>query len=185
MSNNTANITEGQQTRAYAGYYGLWVGLCWITSFSLSVLGLSSPMAGNLGLLLGILSIPLGIKLLRGFGENIAPLPLGRAWHLSWLMYGAAALLCTAAQYIYFAYLDGGLLVRTYTDLLELPEIQDLMQQALGPNAQTIAQEALTAFAATPPAQLTLQFLFWNLILATFVAFPTALFSFTRKKGEN
>lgn len=185
MTNNSANITEGQQTRAYAGYYGLWVGLCWIASFSLSVVGLQSPLASNLGLLLGVLSLPLGVKLVRSFGLNVAPLTLGRAWRLSWLMYGAAALLCTAAQYIYFAYLDGGLLVRSYTDLLEQPEMQDVMTQILGPDSQTIAQEALNAFAATPPAQLALQFLLWNLLLATFLAFPTALFSFTRKKAES
>lgn len=185
MPNNSANITEGQQTRAYAGYYGLWVGLCWIASFALSVHGLQSPFASNLGLLVGLLSFPLGVKLLRGFGQHIAPLSLGRAWRLSWLMYGAAAMLCTAAQYIYFAYLDGGLLVRSYTDLLEQPEMQDVMTQILGPDSQAIAQEALNAFAATPPAQLALQFLLWNLLLATFLAFPTALFSFTRKKPEN
>ena len=181
MSSTNANITEAQQTRAYAGYYGLWIGLCWIASFALTVRGLQSPLVSDLGFLVGIASLPLGIRLLRGFGKDIAPLPFGRAWHLAWFMFGAAALLCTAAQYIYFAYLDGGLLVRTYIELLEKPEMQELMKMAMGPNGVTMAEEALNTFAATPPAQIALQFLLWNVILATLFAFPTALISYSRK----
>lgn len=181
MSNNNANITDGQQTRAYAGYYGLWIGLCWIASFALTVRGLQSPFLSDLGFLLGFASLVLGIKLVSGFAKNVAPLPLGRAWRLAWLMYGAAALLCTAAQYIYFKYIDGGLLVRSYQELLEQPQMQDLIKKAMGPEGMTMVQDALNLFAATPPAQIALQWLLLNIILATIFAFPTALFSYTRK----
>ena len=100
--------TPAQQTRAYAGYYGLWVGLLWVLSFGLTIYGLRSPLAGNLGLLAGFCSLPLGIRLLRGFRDNIGPLPLRRAWNMAYLMFLAAALICTAAQYVYFAYFDEG-----------------------------------------------------------------------------
>lgn len=184
MDNNTSNVTSAQQTRAYAGYYGLWVGACWIASFGLNIAGLQSPLLGNLGLLVGLASVFLGVKLLRGFREHVAPLPLRRAWYLSWMMYLAAALLCTAAQYIYFAYLDGGMVTRAYTDLLQQPEVQDLLRQMLpGQDAHALATEAINTFMATPPSQLAIQFLMWNILLATLVAFPTALFSFSRPKS--
>lgn len=170
--------TDAQQTRAYAGYYGLWVGLCWALSFGLTMAGLTSSVWGNIGLLTGVMSLPLGIWLLRGFRDHVAPLPLRRAWHLAWMMFLAAALICTAAQYVYFAYMDGGLLVRTYTDLLQQPEVQDLLSQMLpGQDGTAVMDEAISVFAATPPSQLALQFLFWNVLLATIVAFPVALAS--------
>ena len=187
MANDTKKeYTDSQQSRAYAAYYGLWVGLCWIGSFALTMYGLKEPFAGNFGLLIGLCSLPLAIWLLRGFRELVAPLPLRRAWHMAWMMFLCAALLCTAAQYIYFAYLDGGLLMRTYSELLQQPEMQEMMAKMLpGQDAKAIMEEALTQFAATPPSQLAFQFLFWNVLLATFLAFPTALFSFSRPNANS
>ncbi len=99
MANDTKKeYTDSQQSRAYAAYYGLWVGLCWIGSFALTMYGLKEPFAGNFGLLIGLCSLPLAIWLLRGFRELVAPLPLRRAWHMAWMMFLCAALLCTAAQ---------------------------------------------------------------------------------------
>ena len=180
---NNRDVTVSQQTRAYAAYYGLWAGLCWIGSFALSMTGLQTPLAGNLGLLLGLLSIYFVVRLMRGFRENIAPLPLRRAWYMAWMIFAAAALLCTAAQYIYFAYIDGGLLMRTYSELMQQPEVMTAMQQMLPEeNVEELMNQAFAAFAATPPSQLALQFLFWNLILATIFAIPTALLAY---KGQS
>lgn len=180
---NNRDVTVSQQTRAYAAYYGLWAGLCWIGSFALSMIGLQTPLAGNLGLLLGLLSIYFVVRLMRGFRENIAPLPLRRAWYMAWMIFAAAALLCTAAQYIYFAYIDGGLLMRTYSELMQQPEVMTAMQQMLPEeNVEELMNQAFAAFAATPPSQLALQFLFWNLILATIFAIPTALLAY---KGQS
>ena len=181
---NSAN--ERQQTRAYAAQYGLWVGLCWVASFALTMFALSHPSVGSLGLIIGVCSVPLGVRLMRGFRDQVAPLPLRRAWYMAWLMMLCAALLCSAAQYVYFAYIDGGALVRSYGEMLEQPEMHDMLQRMLpGQDIDAVMGEALTAFSATPPAQLTLQFLFWNVLLATFLAFPTALFSFTRPNNSN
>ncbi|MCR4995532.1 MAG: DUF4199 domain-containing protein [Bacteroidales bacterium] len=183
--NNTTSVSEAKQTRAYAAYYGFWTGLCWVGSFALAMLGLKQPFLGNLGLLLGLSSVFVGVKLLRGFREQVAPLSLRRAWSMSWMMFVASALLCTAAQYIYFAFLDNGLLMRTYSEMLEMPEMQDLLSKMMpGQDPKAMMDEALAMFAATPPSQLAMQFLFWNVLLAIFFAFPTALFSFTRPKAE-
>ena len=186
MDEKKTAITESQQTRAYAAYYGLWVGLCWIASFGLFVMSLKQSPVGSLSLLVGLCSVPLCVWLLRGFRETIAPLSLRRAWYLAWMTFLGAALLCTAAQYVYFAFIDGGLLVRSYSEMIQLPEMHDMLQRMLpGQDVDTLMTEALTAFAATPPAQLALQFLFWNVLLATALAFPTALFSFTRKQEND
>lgn len=175
-NNRPQAATDANQTRAYAGYYGLWVGLCWVISFGMYIAGLRAPAWGTMGLLVGLLSLPLGVRLLRSFRDQVGPLPLRRAWYLSWMMFLAAALICTSAQYIYFAYIDDGLLVRSYTELLQQPEAQDMLSRMLpGQDTEAMMNEALSLFAATPPSQLAIQFLFWNVLLATIVAFPVAL----------
>ena len=174
--------TPAQQTRAYAGYYGLWVGLLWVLSFGLTMYGLRSPLAGNLGLLAGICSLPVGVRLLRGFRDHIGPLPLRRAWHMAYMMFLAAALICTAAQYLYFAYLDDGYVARVYSELLQQPEVQELVSRMLrAEDSQAVVNEALTVFSSTPPSLLAMQFLFWNVLLATICAVPTALMG--RERG--
>ncbi|MCR5181281.1 MAG: DUF4199 domain-containing protein [Bacteroidaceae bacterium] len=170
--------TESQQTRAYAGYYGLWIGLMWAAAFGLTMYGFVSPFAGNLGFIVGICSLPVAISLFRGFREHVAPLPLRRAWYLSWMSFLAAALICTVAQYIYFAYIDDGLLVRSYTEMLQQPEIHDMLSKLLpGQDVDKMSNDALAVFSSTPPSMIATQFLFWNVLLATVVAFPCALMS--------
>ena len=181
MNDQTSRASTAQQTRAYAGYYGLWVGTCWIACFSFSMAGLTYPLLSNVGLLMGLASLPVAVWLLRGFRDHVAPLPLRRAWHLAWMTFGAAALLCTAAQYIYFAYIDGGHLMRAYTDMLQQPEVHDMLQQMLpGQDVDTLANQAFETFSSTPASELAIQFLFWNILIATILAIPVALMS----KGE-
>ena len=177
----TPNATDAQQSRAYAAWYGFWVGCMWVLSFALAMWGLTSPMASNLAVVVGLMSLPLAVWLLRGFREMVAPLPLRRAWHMAWMLFLGAALLLTAAQFVYFTYLDGGRMAAAYTELVAQPEMHDLLQRILpGQDVDTLVNEAINAFMTTPPAQLALQFLFWNVLIATFFAFPVALFSFTR-----
>ena len=68
------------------------------------------------------------------------------------------------------------LLVRTYSELLQQPEVQDMLSRMLpGQDALGLMDEALSTFASTPPSQLAFQFLFWNVLLASVVALPVAL----------
>ncbi len=181
MGDNKQKSGSSQQIRAYAAQYGLWVGLCWVASFALTMYALSHPSVGSFGMILGLCSVPLGVWLMRGFRQTVAPLPLRQAWYMAWLMFLGAALICTAAQYVYFAYIDGGQLVRSYSELLEMPEMHDILQQMMpGKDIEAMMNEALNTFSSTPPSQLALQFLFWNVLIATLFAFATALFSFSR-----
>lgn len=186
MDNNLPPITEGQQSRAFAAWYGVQVGLCWVLSFGLAMWGLREPMACNFALITGFCSIPLAIRLLRDFGANIAPLRLRRAWHMAWMMYLCACLITAAAQYIYFAYLDDGALLRTYTTLLSDPMYQPMLETMLpGQDIQTIGDEITATLTSITPAEMTFQLGFWNVLLATILAIPTALFSFGRESQEN
>ena len=183
MDNKVQETTPGQQRRAYAAWYGVQVGLCWIASFGLSMWSLREPFAGNFALLTGLASIPLGAWLMRGFQTNIAPLTARFAWHMAWMMFLCAALLTTAAQYIYFAYIDGGLLARAYSEMLNNPVYQPLLEKLMpGQDLETMVNEFTAMLYNTSPIQMTMQLAFWNALIATLFAIPTAFFSFNRKK---
>jgi len=169
-------VTEGQQARAYAAYYGLWIGITWIVSFALTIRGIMSPVASNLGLLIGLASLPLAVWLIRGFRDNIAgELTFRRAWHIALMTLMAAAMLTTFAQYIYFAYLDNGALALAYSEAYARPETQDMLRQMMpGQDVDALFQEAMATFQNMTAAQTALQFLFWNIVLANVAALPIA-----------
>lgn len=175
------NVTDAQQSRAFAAWYGLWVGVLWVASFGLTVWGLTTPVVGNFALLVGLASLPLAVWMLRGFREVVAPLPLRRAWYMAWMMFLCAALLTTAAQFVYFAYFDEGRIAVAYSGIIAQPEMHDMLQRMMpGQDVDALANEAITAFNETPPSQLAIQFLFWNVLLATIFAIPTAFLSFKK-----
>jgi len=176
MENRQPEVTEGQQSRAYIAWYGLQVGLCWVASFALAMWGLTTPLAGNFALLVGIASVPLAVWLLRDFNRKISPLTLRRAWHMAWMMMICAAIITTAAQYIYFAYMDDGLLVRAYSEMCQQPEMQVMLQQMFGADADKMVDEALTIMGATSASQMSLQLMMWNVLLGTVLAIPVMLF---------
>lgn len=174
-----------QQLRSYAAWYGMWLGICWSASFLLTMAGLTNPMAGNIAFLVGIASLPFAVWMLRNFGRFVVPLSLPRAWLMAWLMFAAAALITTAVQYIYFAYFDEGRLLQAYTDILSQPEQHDLLQQMLpGQDIDAMMDEIIALYSSLSLSQLTMQFLIWNLLLATLMAFPAGLLSFTRHKND-
>ena len=173
------------QIRSYAAWYGLWLGICWSASFLLTMAGLTNPFAGNIAFLVGLLSLPLAVWMLRNFGQLIAPLSLTKAWYMAWLMFAAAALITTAVQYIYFAYFDDGRLMQAYTDILSQPEQHDLLQKMLpGQDIDALIDEVLALYSSLSLSQLTLQCFIWNILLATAMALPTGLLSFTRRKKD-
>ena len=183
MEDPLINATPRQQSRAYAAWYGVQVGMCWIISFGLAMWSLREPFAGNFALLIGLASIPLGVWLLRDFCTRVADLSARRAWHMSWMMFLCAALLTTAAQYIYFAYLDGGMLARAYGEMLSNPAYQPVLEKLLpGQDLNTLSSEFTAMLYSTTPAQMTMQLSIWNVLIATIFAIPTTFFALAKKK---
>lgn len=183
MDDQLYNATPRQQLRAFAAWYGVQVGLCWIASFGLSMWSLSEPFAGNFALLVGLASIPLAVMLMRDFRKRIAPLTLRNAWHMAWMIFLCAALLTTAAQYIYFAYIDGGRLARAYSELLTNPAYQPMLEKMLpGQDLDALANEVTILLSSTSASQMAMQMAFWNALIATVFAIPTMFFSSAKQK---
>ena len=137
------------QLRAFARVDGTYVGILWIASFACYLGGLSSPMLGLVGGILAVASPFFAAKRLIKFRDDIRDGEIsGRRSMLYYaLMFFYASLLFALAQYLYFAFLDGGYLMREYTSMLSSPEMKQAMQ-VYGMTADQL-MEGLTEFANT------------------------------------
>lgn len=174
---------DNQQLRAFAAQYGTIVGLMWIVSFSFFIIGLTQPLLGNLSMLFGLLSIYVAISLVRKFRRDITPLNFWQAWRMSSLIYSYAALLMAVAQFIYFQYIDDGLLISTYIETMNKPEVITMMQSMMpGEDLKSVSQQAVDMLKSITPIQLTIELLIYNLFLGVLLTIPTAGFSSVGRK---
>ncbi|MCR5819781.1 MAG: DUF4199 domain-containing protein [Bacteroidaceae bacterium] len=185
MNDQLQDATTRQQTRAYAAWYGVQVGLCWIISYGLILYGLSEPLAGHFGLFTGISSLPLAIWLMRQFRDQIAELPIGRAWHMALMIYLCASLLLALGQYIYFAYIDGGYMAREYSEILTNPEYRPMLESMLpNENYEQLTNDLVTTLSTISPAKMAVQMMPISLLISFFLAIPTTFLSFTKPKTK-
>ena len=174
--------TNYRQLRDFSAQFGCIVGLMWIASFTFYIIGLTHPLAGNISLLLGLLSVGTAGMLVRKFRIEVQPLRFGRAWWMSALIFMYASILMAVAQFIYFRYIDNGLLVDTYSSLMQQPEYIKLMQDMVpGQDAQEIIRQTLDLLRSISPIELTFEFLIYNILFGFLLALPAAWIGLTGK----
>ena len=89
------------------------------------------------------------------------------------LMFFYASLLFALAQYIYFAFIDGGFLMRTYTSLLSSPEMKQAMQ-VYGMTSDQLT-EGLKEFADASPIMTALNIMTMNITVGLILSLPVSL----------
>ncbi len=177
------DATSYRQLRAYAAQYGAIVGLIWIVSFAFYIVGLTHPLIGNIGLLIGIFSVVAAGFLVRKFRHEISPLRFAQSWWMSILIYMYASLLMAVAHFIYFRYIDNGLLVDTYASILQQPEAVAMLQSMMpGEDTARASAEVVDLLRSITPIQFTFEFLIYNLILGFILGIPTAWIGLGGKK---
>lgn len=180
------NATSYRQLRAYAAQYGAIIGMMWIVSFAFYIIGLTRPLLGNIALLVGIMSVVAAGFLIRKFRNEVSPLRFAQSWWMGILTYMYAALLMAVAQFIYFRYIDQGLLVDTYTAVMQQPEAIAMMQSMMpGEDVAQTTAEVTELLQSITPIQFTFEFLIYNLILGFILAIPTAWIGLGGKKRAN
>lgn len=80
------NAISYKQLRAFAAQYGAVVGLMWIVSFAFYIIGLTRPLVGNVGLIIGLLSVVTAGFLIRKFRGEVFPLRFGQSWWMATLI---------------------------------------------------------------------------------------------------
>ena len=81
------NAISYKQLRAFAAQYGAVVGLMWIVSFAFYIIGLTRPLVGNVGLIIGLLSVVTAGFLIRKFRGEVFPLRFGQSWWMATLIF--------------------------------------------------------------------------------------------------
>ncbi len=170
------------QLRAFARVDGTYVGILWIASFACYLGGLSSPMLGLLGGILAVASPFFAAKRLIKFRDDIRDGEISgrRSMFYYALMFFYASLLFALAQYLYFAFLDGGYLMREYTSMLSSPEMKQAMQ-AYGMTADQL-MEGLKEFANTSPIMTALNIMTMNITIGLIFSLPVSLITRRARK---
>ena len=160
---------EYTQLKAFARVDGAYLGVAWIISFAFYICGLSSPLLGLLGTLIAVLSPVFAAIRLGKFRDNARDgiISFRRAMAYYILMFLYASLLLALAQFVYFAYIDGG-----YSAVMATPEAEAMLK-AYGISTQQM-QESISALAQTEPIYIVLNILSMNVTVGIILSLPAA-----------
>ena len=162
--------------------YGTVMGIFWTLKFVLFPLGMQSPLLLMAFFLLTLIVPVVGFFLVRQYRDRECGgvLPFSRGFLFTSFMYLFATLFVTIAHYIYFRYLDNGLIVGTYQDMLD--QMTAVANSDLKPSLEQF-QQALDIIAALSPLEISIQLITQNVFYCTHIALPTALL--VRRKKPN
>lgn len=163
--------------------YGTAMGIFWTIKFILFPLGMTTPLLLMLFFFL-TLTVPfVGYQFARKYRDRECGgvISYSRAFLFTAFMYMFAALFATIIHYVYFKYIDNGLIVNTYYDMLN-----QLSAGATGELETSINQirEALDVIAQLTPVEISLQLISQNIFYCIIIAIFTALLVMRYKKKE-
>lgn len=161
------------QLKAFARVDGAMLAVLWVASFVCCIVGLRTPLYSMVALGL-MVATPffVGRRLMKfrdfGLGGIIS---FARGWGYSVYVFFYAAVLLALAQYVYFAYIDQGYMVQTFSKLLASPEARQLAQQY---GIQETLKEGLEQFGQMRPIDYALNVLTVNIMAGMLLGMPIA-----------
>ena len=154
--------------------YGTVMGIFWTLKFVLFPMGMQSPLLLMAFFLLTLIVPVAGFFLVRQYRDRECGgvLSFSRAFLFTSFMYLFAALFATIAHYVYFRYIDGGLIVNTYQDMLT--QMEAIATADMKASLDQF-QQALDIIASLSPLEISIQLITQNVFYCTLIALPTAL----------
>lgn len=177
-------MTENKSTlQEYAMRYGTAMGIFWACKFVLFPLGMSMPLLLIFFFIL-TLSVPiLGYLFVRKYREQQCEgvLNFSKAYIFTIFMYMFASLFVAVIHYLYFRYIDNGMIVNTYQGMID-----QMNAVATGDMKESLEQfrTALDVVSSLTPLEITLQLLTQNVFYCSILAIPTGLLVMRNKKKE-
>ena len=161
--------------------YGTVMGLFWTAKFVLFPLGMQAPLLLMTFFLLTLIVPVVGFFLVRQYRDRECGgvLNFSRAFLFTSFMYVFAAMFVTIAHYIYFRYMDNGLIVNTYQDMLT--QMQGVATAEMKASLDQF-QQALDIIASLSPLEISIQLITQNIFYCTILALPTALLVMRKPK---
>lgn len=173
---------EYVQLRAFARVDGTYLGILWTLSFICCIIGINNPLVSFAGSMIAVTSPFFAAKRLRKFRDEVreGQISFLRSMAYYMLMFFYASVLFALAQYIYFAFMDGGYILREYISMMSTEESKEMMK-AYGLTAKQVS-DSLNELANTSPIMIALNIMTMNITIGILLSLPVA--SLTRKKKE-
>ena len=172
---------EYVQLKAYARQDGFFLALLWIASFACYIMGISNGMLGMAAMILAVMTPFFVAGRLRRFRdegrEGVISFRRSYAYTVFVFFYGAVLL--AVAQFIYFAYLDNGYLLSTYSKIVSSSEGHELIQQY---GMSQVVNDSLSEMASLRPIDFALNILTINILVGFVLGVPIGLVMQRAKK---
>ena len=161
------------QMKAFARIDGALLAVLWIASFACYVAGIANPLYGTMALMLMVATpffVAFRLGKFRDEGRD-GIISLSRGWAYSVYVFFYAAILMAVAQYVYFAYIDQGYLMQSFTTTLSTPEAKQMMEQY---GLKQAMDESLEMMGQLRPIDYALNVLTVNIMAGIVLGFPIA-----------
>lgn len=177
-------MTERKPTlQEYAMRYGTVMGIFWTLKFMLFPSGMNNPLLLIFFFILTLAGPILGYLFTRKYRDQqcLGIINFSKAYIFTTLMYMFASMFVAITHYIYFRYIDNGLIVNTYQGMIE-----QMTTISTGDMKESLDQfrTALDIISNLTPLEITLQLITQNIFYCSILAIPTALLVMRNKKKE-
>ena len=166
--------SEYIQLTAFARNDGFLLSLLWVASFASYILGITNQILALLAVVLAVMTpffVFSRLRRYRDWGRNgLISFRRGYAYAVFVFFYGGV--LFAVVQYLYFAYVDNGYLLNTFSKIISSEEGQQLLQQY---GMTQMADESLSQMAMTRPIDYALNILTVNIVLGFILGIPIGL----------
>lgn len=174
---------EYVQLKAYARQDGFFLALLWIASFACYIMGITNGLLGMVAMMLAVMTPFFVAGRLRKFRdegrEGVISFRRSYAYTVFVFFYGAVLL--AVAQFLYFAYMDNGYLLSTFSKIVSSAEGKEMLQQY---GMTQVAEDSLSEMASLRPIDYALNILTVNIMIGFVLGVPIGLVMY-RRKVEN
>ena len=161
------------QLKAFARVDGALLAVLWIASFACYVAGIANPLFGTMALGLIVFTpffVARRLGHFRDEGRN-GVISLARGWGYSVYVFFYAAVLMAVAQYVYFAFIDQGYLLQSFTTALSTPEAKQMLEMY---DMKQAMDESLEMMGQLRPIDYALNVLTVNIMIGIVLGLPIA-----------
>ncbi len=182
LQNNMTSPNSSRLFSAYATEYGTFLGVAWIADFALYISGIRQ-MSTPLLLLAMLLFIGLPVVAFCLANRFRSQVPDGwhigfwRAYIFSLMMMMYACFLTAAGEYVYFRYMDHGLVFRQINAVLTDPAATQAYSAMGLSDSLALMRQTIDTLADTSPLNLALALFNQNVFISLILAIPTAFFA--------
>ena len=162
------------QLKAYARQDGFFLALLWTASFVCYIMGISNQMLGMLAIGLAIMTPFFVAGRLRKFRDEGREglISFRRSYAYTIFVFFYAAVLLAVVQFLYFAYIDNGYLMSSFSRMMSSEEGKQIISQY---GMSQMVEESLSEMANIRPIDYALNILTVNIIIGFIVGVPIGL----------